>query len=158
MSRLLPILLLCVLIAAPVAAQNIPDVEAESTPLHWAAEEGLLTIATGLVGNGALVSAPDQFGRTPLHRAVRHARMVEYLLAQGADPNAQDLFGSSPLHMALQYPDSVRLLLAAGANVDLEDFVGRTPLERSVLLGNSARNQAVILQLIAAGAGAPQSN
>jgi ankyrin repeat protein len=144
-----------VLPVAALAAQSIPPVDAVSTPLHWAAEEGLLTIAQGLLDNGALVDAVDQFGRTPLHKAVRHEAMVEFLLAAGADPNVQDQFGATPLHLALSYPESVRLLLAAGASIAVEDYLGRTPLERSIKLGNTARNRGVIEQLIAAGAGAP---
>ncbi len=157
MRRLLAVVAILLASALSGSSQTIPPLDAEATPLHWAAEEGLLSIATGLVANGALVGAPDQFGRTPLHKAVRHSFMVEFLLAQGADPDVQDLFGSTPLHVALQYPESVRLLLAAGASVTVEDAVGRTPLERSIFYGTSRRNQSVIEQLIAAGAGAPRS-
>lgn len=144
------------LVASIVGSQTIPPIDAETTPLHWAAEEGLISIARGLLGNGALINALDQFGRTPLHRAVRHDDMVAFLLEQGANPDVQDFFGYTPLHRALPYPESVGLLLAYGASISVEDFLGRTPLEASIRLGNSPRNRSVVEQLIAAGAGAPR--
>lgn len=138
-----------------VVAQPIPDVESESTPLHWAAENGLLRIAESLIANGALVSAPDQFGRTPLHRAVRYPGMVALLLRSGAAVNAADVFGRTPLHEALPYPESVVLLIDSGADITARDFLGNTPLERTLRYGTGSRNRQVIELLIAAGAGAP---
>lgn len=139
-----------------VGAQRIPPVEARATPLHWAAENRLLGIATGLIENGALVDAPDEFGRTPLHSAVRSTAMVELLLAAGADVNAADIFGRTPLHEALPYPESVRVLLEAGADIRVRDSFGNTPLERTLRYGTGSRNRAVIELLLAAGAGGPR--
>jgi len=137
------------------SAQPIPDIDAEETPLHWAAHNGLLDIARGLVNNGAIVSAPDQFGRTPLHRAVASPSMVAFLIRAGADVNAADVFGRTPLHEALPYAESVVLLLEAGADIAARDFHGNTPLERTLRYGTGSRNRQVIELLIAAGAGAP---
>ncbi|MFW5880438.1 MAG: ankyrin repeat domain-containing protein [Spirochaetota bacterium] len=137
------------------SAQPIPDIDAEETPLHWAAHNGLLDIARGLVSNGANVSAPDQFGRTPLHRAVASPSMVAFLIRAGANVNAADVFGRTPLHEALPYTESVVLLLDAGADIEARDFHGNTPLKRALRYGTGSRNRQVIELLIAAGAGAP---
>lgn len=154
-SHLLPLCALLLTLGAQGAhAQNIPDIDARATPLHWAAEHGLLDIAGKLIANGALVSAPDQFGRTPLHYAVNHPSMVQFLIDAGADVNAADVFERTPLHMALQYPDSVRILLDAGADVTARDFIGNTPLERTLRYGTGSRNLVVVNLLLSAGAGA----
>jgi len=144
-------------LAIVVGAQTIPGIENEETPLHWAAGNGLIDIASRLIENGALVSAPDHFGRTPLHRAVRSPSMVALLLDAGAAVNTADVFGRTPLHEALPYPDTVGLLLAAGADVAAEDFMGNTPLDRTLRYGTGSRNRTVITLLLEAGAGAPQN-
>lgn len=140
-----------------LSAQTIPPLSAESTPLHWAAENGLIGIAEGLLENGALIDAVDQFGRTPLHRAARHPAMVAFLIRRGANVNVADVFGRTPLHEALPYTESVVLLIDSGANVFAEDFMGKTPLERTLSFGTLSRNLTVIELLIGAGAGAPDS-
>lgn len=140
-----------------LAAQRIPAVEAEETPLHWAAEHGLYSIAERLMENGAVVSAPDEFGRTPLHFAVPYPDVVALLLRSGAEPDAPDMFGRTPLHAALPYPETVVLLLDAGADITARDFLGKTPLERTLRYGTRSRNLEVIDLLLGAGAGAPQS-
>jgi len=144
-------------LSSTIGAQTIPGIENEETPLHWAAGNGLTGIAAQLIDNGALVSAPDHFGRTPLHRAVRSSSMVALLIDSGAAVNTADVFGRTPLHEALPYPDTVRLLLAAGADVAAEDFMGNTPLERTLRYGTGSRNRTVITLLLEAGAGAPQN-
>jgi ankyrin repeat protein len=148
---------LLVAIAGSISAQNMPDIDAEETPLHWAAEHGLYSIAEKLIENGAPADAPDQFGRTPLHRAVRYTDVVLLLLGSGAGVNAADMFGRTPLHAALQYPATVTVLLDAGADVTAEDFLGDTPLERTLRYGTRSRNLEVIDLLLAAGAGAPRA-
>ena len=137
-------------------AQNMPDLEAEETPLHWAAEHGLYSIAERLIENGAAADAPDQFGRTPLHRAVPSTDLVRLLLDSGARANAEDMFGRTPLHAALQYPATVAILIQAGADISAEDFMGDTPLERTLRYGTRSRNLDVINLLLSAGAGAPR--
>jgi ankyrin repeat protein len=153
--RLITALLSLVLIAGVVFAQTIPPLTAETTPLHWAAENGLVDIAEGLLENGALVDAVDPFGRTPLHVSVRHPAMVAFLIRSGADVNVADIFGRTPLHEALTYSESVVLLIDSGADVFAEDFMGHTPLERTLSYGTLSRNLTVIQLLIGAGAGAP---
>jgi ankyrin repeat protein len=138
-------------------ANNIPDIEAEETPLHWAAEHGLYSIAEQLIRNGAIVNAPDEFGRTPLHLAVAYVDVVALLLSSGADADATDMFSRTPLHAALPYPGAVAALIEAGADITAEDFLGDTPLERTLRYGTRSRNLAVIQMLLDAGAGAPRN-
>ncbi|TFH05153.1 MAG: ankyrin repeat domain-containing protein, partial [Spirochaetales bacterium] len=135
-------------------AQTIPPIEANATPLHWAAEHGLTDIVVRLIANGASVSAPDAFGRTPLHLAVPFTDVVEILLSSGADINATDVFSRTPLHDALQYPSTVRILLDNGADISAMDFLGDTALERTLRYGTRNRNLVVINLLLDAGAGA----
>ena len=155
-SLLFAALLLTTVVSA--GATTIADIEAEETPLHWAAEHGLYSIASQLIANGADVNAPDQFGRTPLHFAVRYADLVALLLASGAEVNAADMFDRTPLHAALQYPFSVAALLDAGADIDAEDYLGDTPLERTLRYGTRSRNIAVIQMLLDEGAGASRAS
>lgn len=144
--------------ALSASAQTIPDVEAEETPLHWAAQHGLYSVAERLITNGAIVDAPDQFGRRPIHRAVPYVDLVELLLRSGADVDLPDMFGRTPLHWALQYPQTVQLLIETGADITAKDFLGDTPLDRTLRYGTRSRNLVVIDLLLDAGAGAPERN
>lgn len=147
-----------VVVAPRAASQPIPDLDADETPLHWAARNGLVEIAEGLLENGANIDAQDLFGRTPLHRAVWDPAMVAFLIAEGANVNIRDVFGRTPLHEALPYVESVVLLVDFGADIDAEDFMGHTPLERATRLGTSRRNLTVVQLLIGAGAGSPDDD
>ena len=144
------------LAGGPAAAQNIPPLDAEATPLHWAAGHGLTDIAARLIENGADVNAVDEFGRTPLHEAVGYTDTAGLLIDSGADVDAADVFGRTPLHMALQYPDTVALLISAGADIFARDYMGDTPLERTLRYGTRSRNLVVINLLLDAGAGDPR--
>ncbi|MFP4377925.1 MAG: ankyrin repeat domain-containing protein [Spirochaetales bacterium] len=159
MQRLVLALATTVILSATGApgawAQPIPDLDADETPLHWAARNGLVGIAEGVLENGADIDAQDLFGRTPLHRAVADPAMVAFLIAEGANVNIRDVFGRTPLHEALPYVESVVLLIDFGADIDAEDFMGHTPLERATRLGTSRRNLTVVQLLIGAGAGTP---
>jgi ankyrin repeat protein len=123
-----------------------------STPLHWAAANGQARLAERLISNGASASAPDSWGRSPLHLAVRHRDVVELLIAKGASVNSRDRFQNTPLHLAVPYRDVVELLLASGADVTARNFFGKTPLELCLARGDSPYNVGVAELLIAAGA------
>lgn len=95
----------------------------------------------------------DEYGRTPLHRAVENENLavVLRLLEGGANPDARADRGETPLHQAARGgSDSTVLaaLLAAGADVNARDDEGGTPLHAA------ARNRgpATISALLAAGA------
>lgn len=158
MTRVPLVLGLVATVAAGLSAQNLPPLDAEKTPLHWAAEHGLYSVAEQLIKNGAVVDAPDEFGRTPLFLAVAYPDIVTLLLSSGASVNTSDIFGRTPLHVALLFPATVSLLLDAGASVQAEDFLGHTPLERATRFTPGWRSLDVITLLLAAGAGAPRAS
>ena len=88
---------------------------------------------------GADVSARDDYGRTPLHRAAYlDTGILSVLLEAGADPNARDSVGRTPLHAAAAWSQSpeqqranISLLVEAGADVNARDDAGRTPLDHA---------------------------
>jgi len=62
------------------------------TPLHYAAQNGHLSIVEYLVNQKADRDAKNIDGKTPLHLAANngHLSVVEYLVNQKADINAKD--------------------------------------------------------------------
>ncbi|KAF2491646.1 ankryin repeat S-palmitoyl transferase, partial [Lophium mytilinum] len=71
------------------------------TLLHIAARANHYDMVKELVRAGVPVNAENDFGRTPLHMAVRHDRGYEVsqcLLGSGADLGHQDIAGRTPLH------------------------------------------------------------
>ena len=75
--------------------------------------------------------------RTPLHYAVRNARleMMELLVAQGADLNARDITGMTPLHIAawMGFRQEALWLLDNGAELEPRDHFGDTPVHTAAL-------------------------
>jgi len=83
------------------------DVAAEAggaTPLHSAAAQGLLEIASLLCERGAPLEAKEYDGSTPLHLAAAHALwdVVEHLCSVGACPDARDQEGRTPMDWAVE--------------------------------------------------------
>ena len=74
------------------------------TALHQAAEVGDLAAAESLIRGGAQVDARDEFGNTPLLRAVFQSReggeMIAMLRQHGADPLAANHSGVTPTSLA----------------------------------------------------------
>ncbi len=71
-------------------------------PLHFAANEGQVTVAELLLGHGADVDAREDRGRTPLHLAAQsgHKEVVKLLVDYGADVHAKDDGGCTPVDLA----------------------------------------------------------
>jgi len=105
----------------------------EARPLHAAAENGNLDLATLLLEKGFSFNQPDRNGRTPLHRAVESDSLdiVTLLIEKGAEVNApstgRENMGRTPLHYASS-ARAVRILARKGAHVNALDVKGLTPL------------------------------
>ncbi|KLU92670.1 hypothetical protein MAPG_11614 [Magnaporthiopsis poae ATCC 64411] len=122
------------------------------TPLQWAAENGLETVARLLLDRGADKDAGDGSSSTPLHRATKngHEAVTRLLVQAGADKNAKDGYGRTPLHWAAEngHEAVARLLVQAGADKNAKDSDGRTPLHWAAENGH----EAVARLLVQAGA------
>ena len=79
------------------------------------------------------INTPDQFGETPLLKAVKkgQTKEVKDLIAQGAYVNFVDKYSESVLMAAVKknQAEIVHLLIKAGANVNYEDKYGRSILQ-----------------------------
>ena len=91
------------------------------TPLHCAAWDGRVTIASILLDHGADIHAVDGMGRTPLHWAIEadHPKMVRLLVGTHADVNRGSGSGETPLQVAANSGwvglNTAELLLSRGA-------------------------------------------
>ncbi|HLV98433.1 MAG TPA: sigma-70 family RNA polymerase sigma factor [Ktedonobacterales bacterium] len=124
----------------PATARLYPfPVRSGFTPLHRAAVNGDVALASLLLAQGADPNARADLGQTPLHMAVLagQAASVVCLLASGADPNLGAHHSMTPLHWAVCHErrDLAQLLLAAGARADLPDAGQRTPQDWARLKG-----------------------
>ena len=74
------------------------------TALHFAAEHGAVEVAAVLLDSGAAVDALDDWGNTPLWRAVFNSRgegsMISLLRERGADARHRNDHGKTPLELA----------------------------------------------------------
>jgi ankyrin repeat protein len=108
------------------------------TPLHVAAREGRVEIASVLIEKGALLEAKDPGGFTPLFLATlgKKADTVLFLLDKGADPNAETRFQTTPLFTAAESgdPEVVRLLTGKGAEVNHVSPIFGSPLHRAAYM------------------------
>ena len=142
MVRLRDIVLpLCLLIV-------IVKAQADDLEVFTAAEQGdLKTVEELITADSSLVTATDDAGYTPLHKAAYNNRpdVVEFLLSHGSNVDAASSSGSTALHGAAfyGYPEIVRLLLDHGAGLAVTNAGGYTPL-----LSASAGNRADIVQLL----------
>jgi hypothetical protein len=86
------------------------------------------------------VTAKDQDGLTPLHRAMCQGlpRVVLTLLEQGADMAAPDYEGRTPLHWTSSKGDLevIRVLLDRGADTAAQNNDGWSPLHLAVEKGH----------------------
>ena len=79
------------------------------------------------------INTPDQFGETPLLKAVKKGQTeeVKKLIAQGADVNFADKYSESVLMAAVKknQTEIAKLLINAGADVNYTDKYGRSILK-----------------------------
>jgi ankyrin repeat protein len=74
------------------------------TPLHFAARDGRLDIATALLDAGAAIDRTEANDITPLLLAIvnNHVDVARFLIARGADVHATDWYGRTPLWAAVE--------------------------------------------------------
>ena len=105
--------------------------DANSTNLHFAAQNGDLPTVEKLLKEGADILAVDHKGNTPLHLAAQNGcfSTVKKLLEE-ADILAVDHKGNTPLHLAVQngHLSTVKKLLEEEADILAVDHKGNTPL------------------------------
>src|SRR6266702_3597756 len=97
-------------------------------------ENGDFSEFSRLVGAGALVSAKNRLGESPLYVAAEKGQleMVKALADAGADLDAQDLrTGNTALHAAASHNDIVLIhyLLSKNVRTDIRNNNGLTALE-----------------------------
>lgn len=100
-------------------------------------------IALKLIDAGAELSAPDQYGATPLSVATQNgeSRVVALLLEKNVEVNGRDNSGYTALHYCAtkNQPLIAEMLLAQGANAELKTNNGETAFR----LARDHRNDAV---------------
>jgi len=108
------------------------------TPLHIAAREGQVEIASFLIEKGAELEAKNSTGFTPLFLAVLSKRpeIVRFFLEKGADVNAQTRFQTTPLFTAAESGNGeiIRALIEKGANVNHANPFFGSPLHRAAYM------------------------
>lgn len=109
-------------------------------PLHWAAFTGQIERINSLLKDGWFVDQVDNFGRTPLYRAVteKFLKVVEVLLEHKADVTIADNNRIVPLNRAIYNDDSqmTEILLSRHVGVDFKDRFNYTSLHLAALNGN----------------------
>ena len=121
------------------ADPNARESKAGESALHYSAqlrEEDLLPVVTSLLEAGADPGSSNNYGNTPLHRALVNPAVtvpvVRALLDAGADPMARNQWESTPLHVAADVLDDIGIietLLAAGADVRAVNENGNRPVD-----------------------------
>lgn len=105
------------------------------TPLHCAADKGLLQIVKLLVSKGAFIDSSNIAKETPLFRAAHsgNREIAEFLISKGADPDAEEIGGSTPRQL-LQESDPemqkalplLEKMIAEGKTLEAGELIRRS--------------------------------
>jgi ankyrin repeat protein len=108
------------------------------TPLHIAAREGRVEIASFLLDKGADLEAKNPTGITPLYLAVvgKRPEVVRFFLDKGANVNAETRFQTTPLFAAAESGnvDVLRALIKRKADVNHVSPVFGSALHRAAYM------------------------
>lgn len=133
------------------------DIEARGpsngTPLMCAAEGKHTALIDLLLIRGASVTACDEFGWTPLHRALvtrGGERAAQLLIDHDASVNARCSYRKTPLHYAIEKGDDsmVCFLVNSGADIEARDIAEQTPLHTAI----ECRLESIVRLLLDSGA------
>lgn len=122
-----------------------------ATALHWTVYLNDADTTALLIGAGANVSAPNNYGVTPLGLASKngHAAIIEQLVEAGVDPNDPTQAvnaGETPLMLAARsgQVDAVTLLLNVGADINVQE----TWNGQSALMWAAAEGHVPVVQTL----------
>ncbi|EPS38280.1 hypothetical protein H072_8034 [Dactylellina haptotyla CBS 200.50] len=123
------------------------------TPLTWAADNNRYDMVRLLIRAGANIEIRDNYGRTPLLRAVYYKghTIVDILINSGADLRARDCRLDTALITAVRSMSEAmvqRVLSTGCANLEDMNLCGDTALSLAVTLNN----EAVVRLLLKSGA------
>ncbi|UMM24050.1 hypothetical protein L5515_004469 [Caenorhabditis briggsae] len=126
--------------------------------IHKAVEEGDVRRVKSLIDRPLLSTARDNYGMTPIHKALLHGQTntVRFLLTRFPScVNATDHAGRTPLHYAAADPNGehmIKVLQKSGGDAFIEDKHGHTPFYYRThgqrLNVRSMKDNAVMNQLI----------
>lgn len=109
--------------------------------LFDAVAKGCLQLTTKILDNGAVVSARDRFGNTPLLVAARmgHNKIIDLMIDRGAKVHQLNLAGSSALLRAVSNGrrKAAKRLLELDVDVNLANKKGMTPLIAAAYTGKT---------------------
>ena len=120
---------------ASTKTQNVgnAEIDAETTPLHFATLKGDMSAVRDLINKGMKVDATNAQGWTPLYTAawVGNIDLIRFFVKQGADVNVKNQEGWTPIFAAVaQGHKNVVEALAKeyNAKVNVQSNQGTTPL------------------------------
>ena len=150
--------------ARTVVVRGVPDIDAGTTPLFNAAQEGHDVIVNMFLSAGANKDLSRIDGATPLQIAtirghetvvltlLKHERLTRSRHGAGKDivNGIVNSYGATLLHIAVAnvHGKVVRALLDAGADKDIRERNGATPL----YIASSKGDDAIVHMLLDAGA------